>query len=201
MLAAQRRPALTINKILPTVDTVTGEQINTASTSAFKPRKPGPTGEDLSLVLEQLFRVFLDRNQYRWKETECFEDGNITSRGYLDLRLCFRDNIRGEPEITVLNPRNVLPDCDAEEYDPDTWNDVMISKWLSPLDIEILYNKDDADYLRYNDPAMYSQEFDSVYREFESFRATPQYNNLAPVNREMRRDIRVIERQFRSCAR
>jgi hypothetical protein len=67
----------------------------------------------------------------------------------------------------------VLPDCDAEEYDPDTWNDVIISKWLSPFDIEVLYNKDDADYLRFNDPRYYSQEFDSVFREFESFRATP----------------------------
>ncbi len=29
ILEAQRRPALTINKILPTIDTVVGEQINT----------------------------------------------------------------------------------------------------------------------------------------------------------------------------
>jgi hypothetical protein len=201
LLAAQRRPALTINKVLPTVDTVTGEQIKTRVDISFKPRKPGPTGEDLSLILEQLFRVVLDDNQYRWKETEMFEDGNITSRGFLDLRLSFRDNIRGEPEILLLNPRNVLPDSDADDYDPDTWNDVIITKWLSPFDIEVLYNKDDADYLRFNDPHYYSQEFDSVFREFETFRATPTYNNLSPVNREMRRDIRVIERQFRQLKR
>jgi hypothetical protein len=198
-LQAQRRPALTINKILPTIDTMVGEQIQQRVDVTFKERRPGL--EDLSRQLEMLFRVIHDENQYRWKETEVVEDALITSRGYFDLRLSFRENMRGEAEITVLNPRNVLPDCDAEDYDPDTWNDVIVTKWLSPLDIELLYNKDDADWLRFNDPAQYSQEFDSVYRQFESFRANPQYRSIVPVNREMRRDIRTIDRQFHQLAK
>lgn len=199
ILEAQRRPALTINKILPTIDTVVGEQINTRVDFAFKPRRPGQ--EDLSSVIEQVFKVILDDNQYQWKETEVAEDGFITSRGYLDTRLKFTENMQGEVEMTVLNPRNVLPDCDAEEFDPATWNDVLTTKWLSPLDIELLYNKDDADWLRFNDPAMYSQEFDSVYRQFETFRTNPLYRSIVPVNREMRRDIRVLERQFRQVVK
>lgn len=199
VLDASRRPALTINLTMSTIDTMVGEQIQQRVDFAFKPRKPGM--DDLSRSIELLYKVILDDQQYRWKETEMYEDGLITSRGYIDLRLSYKDNLRGEAQVTVLNPRNVLPDCDAEEYDPDTWNDVIVTKWLSPLDIELLYNKDDADWLRFNDPAQYSQEFDSVFRQFESFRANPQYRSIVPINREMRRDIRTIDRQFRQLAK
>jgi hypothetical protein len=194
-LEAQRRPALTINKVLPTVDTIVGEQIQQRIDIAFKQSKPG--GEDISEVFEQLFRIMFARNQYPWKETEVYEDGLITSRGWFDVRLGFTNNMKGEVQIAVLNPRNVLPDCDAEEYDTDTWADVCTTKWLCPLDIEVLYNKDDADYLAHTDPAFYSQEFDSVFRSFETFRSMAQYRAMTPGQRELRRDIRVIERQFR----
>jgi hypothetical protein len=195
VLDAQRRPALTINKILPTTDTIVGEQIQSRVDMAFKQVKPG--GEDLSSVLEQLFRVIYAANQYQWKETEVFEDGGITSRGYFDARLCFKNNMRGDVELSVLNPRNVLPDCDAEEYDTDSWADVVTTKWLAPIDIRVLYNADDADYLEHTDPSFFSQEFDSVFRSFETFRSMAQYRALVPGQRDYRRDIRVIERQFR----
>ena len=56
--------------------------------------------------------------------------------------------LRGEVRIEQLNPKNVLIDADADEYDPDKWGDVIITKWMSPDQIEMLYSKADADLLR-----------------------------------------------------
>jgi hypothetical protein len=196
VLRSVRRPALTINQTLPTVAALMGEQINSRIDVAVKATKSGP--EDVSDALEKLYKHENDRVSYPWIESEVFDDGIITSRGYFDIRLCFTKNMQGQLELTALNPRNVLPDCDAESYDPDGWNDVVITKWMSPLDIAALYNKDDADYLALENPDNYTIEtYDSILREYETFRSTPaQGQPWVAADREFRRAIRVIERQF-----
>ena len=54
----------------------------------------------------------------------------------------------GEVVIDQLNPNNVLLDPDASSYDPAKWNEVFVTSWTTPDDIEVLYGKADADVLR-----------------------------------------------------
>ncbi len=196
------RPALTINKFTGTIDTISGEQINSRVDFAFKPRRING-GDDLSRTWELVFKSILDANQYAWRESEMAEDGYITSRGYLDTRLNFTHNIYGEIEVTRKNPRNILPDIDAEDYDPETWNDYVETRWLSPLDIKALWGKEEeADYLANSDVDTYSFEYDAVVRQFETFRArTGTYHDETDINREVRRNIRVLDRQVRELTR
>lgn len=195
-LRAVRRPALTINQTLPTVAALMGEQINTRVDFSFKAKRT--SGEDLSNTLEKIFRKIEDDVLYQQQESMVFDDGIITSRGYFDVRLGFTGNMQGEIELCALNPNNVLVDCDAEDYDPVKWGDVITTKWLSPLDIRAIYNEEDADYLMMTPPDAYNMEtYDSVYRQYETFRASP--NQASPYNaesREYRRNIRVVERQY-----
>lgn len=197
LLQAQRRPALTINKIISTISNVMGEQIQNRSDISFQPRSGAPV--ELAETLTKVFRQIADSNQLDWKRSDMFADGIITSRGFLDVRLDFSDSMIGEVKIDHLNPKNVLIDPDAEEYDPDTWNDVFVTKWMTWQDVEMLYSKEDADYLKTRGTSFFPYGYDSIERERDRFGFY--YNKgyyLGPWDQaEVIRNIRIIERQWK----
>ncbi len=195
----QRRPALTINKILSTISNVEGDQIQTRAETTFKALHT--SGEDLSNELAVLYKQTSGANQLLWKESGVFADGAITSRGYFDLRLDFKKNMQGEAVLTVPNPRNVLIDPDAEEYDPDTWKEVFFTKWLAPNDIATLYNEADAEYLAMNNTNPYIADIDSIQRSFERFGGVGHYYTYNPVARAIIRNVRTIERQYKKLTK
>ena len=200
LLKAARRPALTINKIISTISNVMGEQIFNRTDIAFKPRNEGATSE-VADALTKVFMQIADNNQLAWVRSDVFTDGIISSRGFFDVRLDFSDSLRGEVMINQLNPKNVLIDADADEYDPDKWGDVIVTKWMSPDQIELLYGKADADLLRGRTESYFPYGYDSIDKDRDRFGSPrsvgwsagavtqSQYNNV--------RNIRVIERQWR----
>lgn len=197
LLQAQRRPALTINKIISTISNVLGEQIQNRTDISFQPRSGAPV--ETAETLTKVFRQISDHNQLDWKRSDMFCDGIITSRGFLDVRLDFTDSMSGEIRIDHLNPKNVMIDPDAEEYDPDTWNDVFLTKWMTWQDIELLYNAEDAEHLKNRGSSFFPYGYDSIERERDRFGFY--YNKgyyLGPWDEaEVIRNIRVIERQYR----
>ena len=91
-LDAEGRPALTINTILPTVNTVLGEQSSRRADIRFKPRRGGDQGN--SRRTDQV--VLADcraNNKLDWLEQQVFSDGLIMDgRGYFDVRIDFTDH-------------------------------------------------------------------------------------------------------------
>ena len=203
LLKSYRRPALTINKIISTMSNVMGEQIFNRTDIAFKPRNEGATSE----VADALTKVFMqigDNNQLNWVRSDVFADGIVSSRGFFDVRLDFTDSLRGEVRIEQLNPKNVLIDADADEYDPDKWGDVIITKWMSPDQIELLYSKADADLLRGRQDSYFPYGYDSIDRDRDRFghpRSMYTYNTGPDSGDNNTRNIRVIERQWRKLDR
>lgn len=203
LLRSYRRPALTINKIISTVSNVLGEQIFNRTDIAFKPRNEGASAE----VADALTKVFMqigDNNQLNWVRSDVFADGVVGSRGFFDVRLDFTDSLRGEIRIEQLNPKNVLIDADADEYDPDEWGDVIITKWMSPDQIEVLYSKADADLLRGRQDSYFPYGYDSIDRNRDRFghpRTMYTYNTGPDSGTNNTRNIRVIERQWRKLDR
>lgn len=197
LLQAQRRPALTINKIISTISNVLGEQIQNRTDISFQPRSGAPV--ETAETLTKVFRQIADNNQLDWKRSDMFCDGIITSRGFLDVRLDFTDSMMGEVRLENLNPKNVMIDPDAEDYDPDTWNDVFVTKWLTWQDIALLYSQSDAEYLKTRGTSFFPYGYDSIERERDRFGFY--YNKgyyLGPWDQaEVIRNIRVIERQWK----
>jgi hypothetical protein len=191
-----RRPALTINKIMSTVGNVLGEQIGNRSEIAFRPRNgaKAATADVLNKVMKQI----ADVNQLDWKRSDVFADGIIGSRGYLDIRLDFNDQMQGEVRYEVLNPKNVIPDPDADQYDPDTWGDVFVTKWVTADDIAVLYNKEDAEYLRNREQSFYTYGYDSMDTRRDRFgtEVNPAWHN-GQDDSNVLRNLRLIERQYR----
>ena len=199
-LKLARRPALTINKIISTVGNVMGEQIFNRSETSFRPRAGSP--DEVAEALTKVYKQISDNNQLDWKRSDMFADGIITSRGFLDVRLGFKDSMQGEVLIENLNPKNVIIDPDGEEYDPDSWSEVFITKWVTADDIAILYNKADAELLRNREQSYFPYGYDSISAHRDRFgdRLNPMYQGDYD-NSSVLRNIRVIERQHRMLDR
>ena len=199
-LAAVRRPAMTINKILSTVANVMGEQITNRAEISFRPRSGAPA--ETAEALTKVFKQISDNNKLDWLRSDMFADGIITSRGFLDVRIDYGDSMTGEVRVTHLNPKNVIIDPDAEDYDPDTWADVMTTKWMTADDVAVLYSREDAEYLRNRDASFYPYGYDSIqaFRDRVGDRFNPMYSGDHDHSNVMR-NLRVIERQYRQLDR
>ena len=195
-----RRPALTINKILSTISNVMGEQIYNRAETSFRPRSGSPT--EVADILTKVFKQISDNNQLDWKRSDMFADGIITSRGFLDVRIGYGDSMQGEVVIDNLNPKNVIIDPDGEEYDPDSWSEVFTSKWVTADDIAVLYNTEDAEYLRNREQSFFPYGYDSIqaFRDRFGDRFNPMYTGDYD-NSSVLRNIRLIERQYRMLDR
>lgn len=119
-LEAQGRPWLEPNLIFSIINTVTGYQTQTRLDIAYKPREADD--QEISDLLSKISMHVLDQNHYQWEESQCFADGVIQSRGYMDIRMEFDDNMYGNIKIRTKDPLDIIPDPDAKSYDPDEWN-------------------------------------------------------------------------------
>lgn len=197
-LAAVQRPALTINKILSTISNVMGEQINNRAEISFRPR--GGSSPDTADVLNKVYKQISDNNHLDWRRSEVFSDGIITGRGFYEVRLDYADSMMGEVRIDTLNPKNVIIDPDGEEFDPDTWGDVFVSKWLTADDIAVLYSRADAEELRTKAGSSLTYADDSMSYIRDRFGDRTDQLVLSDETNVVR-NIRVIERQYRQLDR
>jgi hypothetical protein len=200
-LDEEGRPALTINTILPTVNTVIGEQSTRRMDINFKPRRNAD--EETAIVLNKLFKQIGDNNKLDWVESQVFTDGLIQDRGYFDIRMNFSDHIEGEIKITSEDPLDILIDPDAKEWDPKTWTEVFKTRWMTTDEIEEVYGQKKADRLRTIAENGSSFGLDSI--EYEESRYGEVSNGLEyredatsdPEEVGAVRAIRVVERQHR----
>ena len=196
----QGRPALTINTILPTINTILGEQSTRRMDVTFKPRGRGQ--QDVADTLTKLFMQISDNNKLDWTEAQVFSDGLIQDRGWFDVRVDFDDHIQGEVRVTTKDPLDVLIDPDAKEYDPKTWNEIFETRWMSLDEIEETYGQKKADQLRITVGEGSALGADSG--EYEETRYGDTYsgvnyqqgNTTNPEENRALRSIRVIERQY-----
>lgn len=201
LLAEQRRPALTINKILSTLANITGEQIFNRTEIGLRPRR-GEASEATAEALTKIFKHIHEANNLGWTRTDVYLDGLIGGRGFYDARLDFNDSLQGDVRVKQLNPKNVLIDSDASCYDPDEWNDVITTKWLSLDDIELLYGKKWRRELESQASLMSPYEYDMSDWDRDRFgdrndaiHAATAFmdESTAPIMRV----VRVLERQWR----
>ena len=201
-LQSQGRPALTINTILSTINTVLGEQALKRGMVNFKPKRMG--SEDTAAILNKLYSVIHDQNDMDYKESQVFSDGLIQDRGFFEVGIDFSENIEGEVKITVEDPLDIYIDPDAKDSDPDTWQEVIKSRWLSMNEIELLYGQDKTDRLRalvdgnqYYGPDSIHVTQNRYGDVPDSFMGPFNASDLPEYEQRTIRRVRVIERQHR----
>lgn len=205
-LEAEGRPALTINTILPTVNTILGEQSSRRADVKFKPRRGGD--DDVAHTLNKLYMQIADSNKLDWVEQQVFSDGLIMDgRGYFDVRMDFSDHVEGEIRITAKDPLDILIDPDAKDADPKTWNEVFETKWMTLDEIEELYGPEKAERLLFVAENGMSFGPDSVEYQETRFGDTDDSEDYfgagVPGDDEYRnvRALRVVERQHKKLVR
>lgn len=195
-LDEEGRPALTLNTILSTVNSIIGEQLERKLDLNFR---PGPGGDDeTAFALNTVTRCILAANRFEDIEEEAFADGIITGRGYYDVRLDFSENILGDVRISTEDMMDVIPDPEARSANPADWNEVFISRWMTPDEIAVEYGDDKRDTIvgiaetaSWNDP----ESFDLQSRRYGGEDYDGDLETDPSVARSVRR-VRVIERQF-----
>lgn len=195
-LQLAKRPALTINKIISTMSTIMGEQIYNRNETTFRPAGEGATS-DVADALVKVWMNIAQNNQLPWVRSDVFADGIIRSRGFYDVRMNYETNMKGKITISLMNSKNVLIDPDAEEYDPDLWNDVFTTKWLTYQDIAVLYAQADAEYLKDREESLFPYAYDSIERVRDRFAGKALQGSYYGIfdKSHVRRNIRVLERQ------
>lgn len=199
-LRDEGRPFLTLNQILQVINSIYGHYSQKRADFAFKPRK-GAQSSEMANTLTRLVDCVLEKNDFHESvEPQVFMDGLIEDRGYFDVRLDFTKNVLGEIAVTSVNPRSVVLDPDADQYDPATWSEVMVDRWLSLDDVELYYGKEARKRV-----AIYAQDPNTTYGErsvrYETYGDDATH---APIDHQENRRIkavRIIERQSRKLGK
>lgn len=190
------RPALTINKIFRTVDTMVSQYLQNRVDVRYTPIEDADEG--MARLFDKLYLHVQRANDLDWLETQVFERGILQSRAYFDVRMGFDNNIAGDVIIRQLRSQNVILDPEIEDYNPETWPQVFTTSWMSPNDLELAYGKAKmqavvdavprSSWLRPEDQYDYTRRtYMSMYNEEGS-------------DPDMHRSYRLIERQYRQVA-
>jgi hypothetical protein len=163
---ADRQP-FELNEIFDAINAALGHQINNRVDIAFRPRGMG--ADEKATTLSKVAMQVADNNDFRHVESDVTCDGFVQQRGYYEIRVDYTDNLYGEIRLCALDPKDVIPDPDAKGYDPDTWADVIITRWLTLDEIEANYGrkarrKVEESLTDGGDPDFGSDEIDGVRR-------------------------------------
>ncbi|QXW17433.1 genomic island protein [Comamonas aquatica] len=140
ILEAEGRPFYEFNQIMPAINTALGYQIANRMDISLRPR--GADGDaEVAKTLTKIIKQISDSNHLHWQETQMFGDGLIEQRGYIDVRLRFDNNIKGDVVISSIDPRDAIPDPDAKSYNPDDWADFTWARWLTLNEIWQIYGE------------------------------------------------------------
>lgn len=141
-MAAQRKPTLTINKVLPAVAAVYGEWTSMNSELSLQ-----PTHDDAyenATVLSKVIKHCLQRCRYEDLKNEQALSAIITNRGFLRLTLDDSIDPTGDVKIEPMDSNFVVLSPDVKQYDPDTWPEVFFFDWMTEDEIELQYGADAA---------------------------------------------------------
>jgi hypothetical protein len=105
----------------------------------YLPGADGTGTDEVADVLTALSKHIDSDNQTKAKDGEVWDDGIVTGRGYMDIRLDFSRNVLGEVRERVLDNFAVYPDPEGDTVDTETWGHVHHRRWLSLDDIKLIY--------------------------------------------------------------
>ena len=155
------RPAITINRILPLINILSGYQRINRYDLDFLPR----SSDDLELcqVRRGITKYVMDRCDYDAAESQVFLDCSIGGLGWFNVRYKFDHEIQdGEAVIERVDPFGIYVDPEAHELDFSDANFLIRAKWVSKDELKQVY-PEHADTIE-NNFAVY----DSAERESEA---------------------------------
>lgn len=116
ILKASRKPALTFNRIFPTVNVLSGIERQNRDMVRVYPRKGGT--EKVSQALTELVKHTYDTSNAHYGESMMFLDGLICGKGWLTFDIDYQyDPFNGDLVLERESPFRVIEDPDSNSYD------------------------------------------------------------------------------------
>jgi len=144
-LYAEKRPALTINLILPILNLLSGIQRQSREEITVTARKGGL--KKLAQAYTKVLRHCLDMTDGDYEIADCFLDGIIGNKGWLSIGIDYdKDPIHGDLVIQKVSPFDIREDPDAREYDLNKSGRYVIrDRWMDKEALRLNYPDKEAD--------------------------------------------------------
>jgi hypothetical protein len=123
------RPAITINKIKPLINVLSGYQRLNRYDIDFLPR----TNDDMNLcqVRKGITKYVMDRCDYEYHESNTFLDGAIMGIGWFEVKYTFDQEVGdGEAEIVREDPMSIYVDPESRKADFSDAKFLIRAKWV-----------------------------------------------------------------------
>ena len=137
-LRAEKRPAITINRIRPQVNVLCGYQRINRSDIDFLPR----TSDDAKLceVRKGVTKYVLDTCNYEYAENQVFLDGVVTGLGWFEVGYKFKyPTLDGDAFVRRESPFNIYVDSESREPDFSDAKYIIRAKWVEKSDLERVF--------------------------------------------------------------
>lgn len=129
ILRKEKRPAITINKILPIINFLSGYQRQNRYIISVAPKR-GVTAEECNILSEIMAHMQSESEVHPSISTQ-FLDGCITGRGWLYGNIDFDDDpLWGDLKIERVSPFKIKKDPNSERYDLSDCNYLIHSVWI-----------------------------------------------------------------------
>lgn len=132
------RPALTINRIKPLINVLSGYQRLNRYDIDFLPR----TNDDMQIcnVRKGMTKYILDECEYDAHESTAFLDAAIGGLGWLEVGYRFSDDLQdGEAFVKREDPFGIYIDPEAHRPDFSDANYIIRAKWADKDDLKEVY--------------------------------------------------------------
>ena len=209
-----KRPAITINHILPLINLLSGYQRLNRYEPDFLPR----TGDDVEKcnVAKGITKYLFDTNEFDYEESRVALDAFLTGLGW--FYLSYRDE---EIRFKRVSPFNLYPDPESREEDLSDAECIHYARWTSKKtlcrhfpeqadQIELVTARYDAeetgDHLG-EDPLWYSSETKKVrlvstwYRSYKEEKYLSFANGLTLLEEDVPKEARSLATQSRTESR
>lgn len=143
-LEASGRPAITINRIKPLINVLSGYQRLNRYDIDFLPR----TSDDINIcqVRKGITKYVLDECGYDSEESAAFLDAAIGGLGWLEVGYKFRDDmIDGEAFVKREDPFGIYVDPEAHKLDFSDAKYICRAKWVDKDELEQIYPEHKGD--------------------------------------------------------
>lgn len=153
ILDGQGRPPVTFNRILRTVNAVTGLEIQNRQEVTYIPRQEGDA--PLDSLFTEAARWVRDSCDAEDEESEAFQDATICGIGWVNTRVEYEEDEEGRIIIERVDPMEMLVDPRAKKrnFDDARWV-ARVQRWSKP-DIKLQwpnYDAGNSDSSFFNDP-------------------------------------------------
>lgn len=189
------KPVITINKTLTSLAAVMGEQLAVESDTSFRSASGG--NPETAAALDKVWINFSQNNNLEWLKSEMAADGFIRSRGFIDMRMRWNDNFKGDIQAKLVNSKNVVIDPDADTYDPDDWSQVFLTKWMNVQTLGRQYGKRFERELKARPESAFTNNYDMVDWEPDNFGGNALRDVYSQGDNNLKRMYRIVERQFK----